>query len=125
MSSAATPLTLWLLKYDYVPDILEKRTPHRGEHIAGTFSSFTFHTHTHTHTLLQTHTHTHPGLQQAATDGTLVLGGALADPVDTGILIFTQKEIAEKFAGQDPYVKAGLVTKWSVRQWTVVAGSKL
>ena len=133
MSSAATSLTLWLLKYDYVPDILEKRTPHRGEHIAGTSSSLPFtdtltHIHIKTHCpplTKHTHTHTHTGLQQAATDGTLVLGGALADPVDTGILIFTQKEIAEKFAGQDPYVKAGLVTKWSVRQWTVVAGSKL
>lgn len=27
--SAAAPVTLWLLKYDYVPDILDKRVPHR------------------------------------------------------------------------------------------------
>jgi hypothetical protein len=53
------------------------------------------------------------------------LGGALADPVDTGLLVFTDKGVAESFAQQDPYVANGLVTKWSVRQWTVVAGSKL
>ena len=35
MSSTVTPVSLWLLKYDYVPDILEKRGPHRAEHIAG------------------------------------------------------------------------------------------
>lgn len=54
-----------------------------------------------------------------------LLGGALADPVDTGLLVFTDKGVAESFAQQDPYVANGLVTKWSVRQWTVVAGSKL
>lgn len=52
-------------------------------------------------------------------------GGALADPVDTGLLVFTDKGVAESFAQQDPYVANGLVTKWTVRQWTVVAGSKL
>lgn len=50
MSSAPalTPITLWMLQYHYVPDILEKRTPHRAEHLAG--------------------------LNQAASEGTLVLG---------------------------------------------------
>lgn len=45
---AVTPTTLWMLQYFYVPDILEKRTPHRAEHLAG--------------------------LNQAAADGTMVLG---------------------------------------------------
>jgi len=52
-------------------------------------------------------------------------GGALADPVDMGILVFTDKAVAEAFAAKDAYVKAGLVREWKVRQWTVVAGSKL
>jgi uncharacterized protein YciI len=43
-----TPTTLWLLQYHYVPDILEKRGPHRAEHLAG--------------------------LNQAAAEGTMVLG---------------------------------------------------
>jgi hypothetical protein len=29
---------------------------------------------------------------------------------------------AEDFARNDPYVKAGLVTAWRVRQWNVVVG---
>lgn len=41
------------------------------------------------------------------------------------MLVFTDKGVAESFAQQDPYVANGLVTKWTVRQWTVVAGSKL
>ena len=49
----------------------------------------------------------------------------MADPVDMGILVFTDKAVAEAFAAKDAYVKAGLVTEWKVRQWTVVAGSKL
>jgi uncharacterized protein YciI len=42
-----------------------------------------------------------------------------------GILVFTDKAVAEAFAAKDAYVKAGLVREWKVRQWTVVAGSKL
>lgn len=53
------------------------------------------------------------------------VGGALADPVDMGILVFTDKAVAEAFPAEDPYVKAGLVREWKVRPWTVVAGSKL
>jgi len=29
---------------------------------------------------------------------------------------------ARAFAAADPYVKAGLVTQWSVRLWTTVVG---
>ncbi|TFJ80369.1 hypothetical protein NSK_008276 [Nannochloropsis salina CCMP1776] len=101
MSSAQTitPTTLWLLQYHYVNDILDRRGPHRAEHLAG--------------------------LTQAAKEGSLVLGGALADPVDMGVLVFTDKSVAENFAAADAYVKAGLVKEWQVRQWTVVAGSKI
>jgi uncharacterized protein YciI len=50
MSSAQTitPTTLWLLQYHYVNDILDRRGPHRAEHLAG--------------------------LTQAAKEGSLVLG---------------------------------------------------
>jgi hypothetical protein len=30
--------------------------------------------------------------------------------------------MAEEFARNDPYVKAGLIKDWSVRPWTVVIG---
>ena len=51
-------------------------------------------------------------------------GGALADPVDGGVLWFSapNKEVVERFAADDPYVKGGLVTKWTVRAWTTVVG---
>ena len=65
--------------------------------------------------------------EQAAERGELVLGGALADPVDRAILLFrsTGREIAESFARNDPYVQNGLVDEWFVREWTTVAGCGL
>ena len=54
----------------------------------------------------------------------LVLGGALADPVDRAVLLFRgdSADVAENFARADPYVTNGLVRKWYVREWTTVAG---
>ena len=45
-------------------------------------------------------------------------------PVDGGVLWFSapNKEVVERFATDDPYVKGGLVTKWTVRAWTTVVG---
>lgn len=56
--------------------------------------------------------------------GELVLGGALADPVDGAVLLFAgdSPQVAETFAKSDPYVVNGLVTRWRVREWTTVAG---
>jgi hypothetical protein len=62
--------------------------------------------------------------REAVTRGELVLGGALANPVDGAVLLFRgpSPEVAERFAAADPYVKNGLVTKWRVREWTTVVG---
>jgi uncharacterized protein YciI len=87
-----------LLLYDVVPDYVERRAPFRAEHLA---------------------------LAQAAlARGELVLGGALADPVDGAVLVFRgdSPAAAEAFAGADPYVRNGLVTRWRVRAWTTVVG---
>ncbi len=56
--------------------------------------------------------------------GELVLGGALADPVDGAILLFCGESprVAEAFAQSDPYVLNGLVPRWRVREWTTVIG---
>jgi uncharacterized protein YciI len=56
--------------------------------------------------------------------GELVLGGALADPVDGAVLFFKgdSAQVAEAFAKVDPYVVDGLVSRWYVREWTTVAG---
>jgi uncharacterized protein len=42
-------------------------------------------------------------------------------PLDGAALVFkaADQSVAERFAANDPYVAAGLVTKWAVRKWTV------
>lgn len=67
----------------------------------------------------------HLKMARAAHDrGELVLGGALADPIDRAMLIFRgpSPQVAETFARADPYVLNGLVTKWSIRKWNTVVG---
>lgn len=61
---------------------------------------------------------------QASERGELVLGGALADPVNGAVLLFQgdSPAVAEKFARADPYVTSGTVKRWYVREWTTVAG---
>ncbi|MEJ0039022.1 MAG: YciI-like protein [Gammaproteobacteria bacterium] len=56
--------------------------------------------------------------------GELFLGGALTDPVDTAVLLFTadSSSVPEEFARTDPYVINGIVRRWTVREWTTVAG---
>jgi uncharacterized protein len=88
----------YLLFYDVVPDYVDRRAPYRAEHLA---------------------------LGRAAVArGELVLGGALADPVDGAVLLFRgdSPAAAEAFARADPYVRHGLVTRWRVRAWATVAG---
>lgn len=88
----------YLLIYKTVDDYVGKRAPYRDGHLA---------------------------YSNAAHDrGELVMGGALADPADSAILVFKAESpaVAEDFARNDPYVKAGLIREWSVRPWTVVIG---
>src|SRR5262245_36873508 len=88
----------YLLFYDVVPDYVERRAAHRAEHLA---------------------------LARAAVArGELVLGGALADPVDGAVLLFRgdSPAVVEAFVAADPYVRHGLVTRWRVRTWTTVVG---
>ena len=89
----------YLLMYDVVPDYVERRAALRLEHV----------------TLAR----------DAIARGELVLGGALADPVDGAVLLFKgdSPEVAERFAKRDPYVLHGLVTRWRVREWTTVVGA--
>jgi uncharacterized protein YciI len=89
----------FLLLYDYVPDIVERRGPHRAAHLAHA---------------------------RAAVDrGDLVLGGALANPTDGGVLLFKTDapDVVEAFVERDPYVLNGLVTRWRIREWTTVVGA--
>lgn len=88
----------YLLFYDYVEDILERRAPFREEHLKNARS--------------------------ALEKGELVMAGALDEPVDGAVFVFKVEnaEMVEPFVRQDPYVKNGLVTQWRVRPWQVVIG---
>ena len=52
--------------------------------------------------------------------GTLLMAGPFENPADGAIGIFTSREAAEEFIQGDPFVKHGVVTKWSVRGWNEV-----
>jgi uncharacterized protein YciI len=53
------------------------------------------------------------------------MAGAVGDPPDGALLVFRSDSpaVAEAFARRDPYVVQGLVTRWKVKPWTVVAGA--
>ena len=86
-----------LLEYTLADDYLEGRAALRDEHLA---------------------------LARAAHQrGELLLAGALPDPYDRALLVWTApREVVERFAAADPYVTHGLVTGWTMRPWNVVIG---
>ena len=84
------PYTLHVLFYDYGPDIATRRAPHLGL------------------------------IAKYNQDGRMPIAGAYGDPVRGGLLVFTTKEAAEQFHGEDPYAHNGLVEDWRVEPWTVV-----
>ena len=88
-----------LLEYALADGYLERRAALREEHLA---------------------------LARAAHErGELVLAGALPDPFDRALLVWTaDREVVERFAASDPYVVQGLVTSWTVRPWNVVVGGQ-
>jgi hypothetical protein len=85
------------LTYEVIDDFVNKRTPFRPSHLKE--------------------------VREAHARGELILAGALGEPAGA-LLIFrtADKTTAENFAKADPYVKEGLVTRWTVRPWTVVVG---
>ncbi|MGY1706579.1 YciI-like protein [Geodermatophilus sp. SYSU D00697] len=86
-----------VLEYTLAEDYLERRAALRDQHLA---------------------------LARAAHErGELLLAGALPDPYDRALLVWTApREVVERFAESDPYVVNGLVTGWTVRPWNVVVG---
>jgi len=88
----------YLLFYEVAEDYLSRRAQFRDEHLQKAWA--------------------------ASERGELVLGGALANPVDGAVLLFKgdSPEVAEKFARVDPYVTSGMIKRWYVREWTTVAG---
>ena len=88
----------YLMFYDLAPDYLQRRGEFRNEHLKLAWES--------------------------AERGELVLGGALSEPTDFAVLLFScdTPEVPERFAAADPYVKNGIVTGYRVRPWTTVVG---
>ncbi len=88
----------YLLFYEVADDYLSRRAAFRQAHLDGAW--------------------------KASDRGELILGGALANPVDGAVLLFKgdSPEVAERFALADPYVMNGLVKRWYVREWTTVTG---
>ncbi|WP_315760532.1 YciI-like protein [Sphingomonas sp. Y38-1Y] len=86
----------WLLIYDFAPDYLERRGAFRSEHLALGWTM--------------------------ADAGELILGGAVGDPPESGLILFNDRDAAERFAAGDPYVANGIVRSWRVAPWTTVIG---
>ena len=89
----------YMLLYDYVEDVVERRPPFRNEHL---------------------------GLLNSLHErGIVPLAGAYDDPVDSAAFVFRVDDPAEieAFVAADPYVRNGLVTSWRIRRWNVVIGA--
>ena len=85
-----------LLFYEYVPDMAQRRGPHREAHLANIRA------------------------QQDA--GRVVMAGAYGDPIVGGALAWkgaTREEI-EAFVQADPYKAAGLIASYRIEPWTLV-----
>jgi uncharacterized protein YciI len=90
----------YLLCYEFVDDYLKRRGEYRAEHLRLAW--------------------------QAHERGELILAGALADPVDGGLLLFRceSAQVPEQFVRADPYVKHGIVRRYRIRPWTTVVGDQ-
>jgi uncharacterized protein YciI len=86
-----------VLFYDYVPNIVERRAPHREAHLAL--------------------------YRRWREEGRLVMGGAIGDPPHGALIVFGVDDAAEveEFVAADPYVSEGLVTARRIEPWAVVS----
>lgn len=91
----AAPEDHYLLLYDYVPDMAERREPYRGPH------------------------RERITIEREA--GRIVAAGAF-DPPTGGALVFkgVDREHVEAFVAADPYMDAGLITSWRVQRWMLL-----
>lgn len=87
----------FVLLYDYVPNVVERRAPFRPAHLEL--------------------------YREWQAGGRLVMGGAIGDPPHGAIIVFEVESAAEveEFAQADPYVQNGIVTARRVEPWAVVS----
>lgn len=97
-TSTSLSATQYLLRYDYIPDVLEKRGPYREGHLNLA--------------------------KELIAEGTCLSGGPTGEvgmEVPSGALfIFTTSDAAKLFVDKDPYVSGGIVTGHSIEEWNVV-----
>jgi uncharacterized protein YciI len=97
-STTALDATQYLLRYDYIPDVLEKRGPFREGHLELA--------------------------KKLIAEGSCLSGGPTGEPgmdVPAGALfIFTDLDAAKTFVNEDPYTQNGIVTGHSIEEWNVV-----
>jgi uncharacterized protein YciI len=95
-SSALEPAVYVVVVYDYVDNMLERRAPHRPDHLARAHA--------------------------AKERGELINAGAIGD-AEGAFFVFAPgaEEAARAFVEDDPYVRAGLVPTWRVTTWNVVS----
>lgn len=88
----------YLLRYEYVADVLTRREPYRTEHLGA--------------------------VEELHNQGIVTLAGAAGDPVDHAVFVFKtdDRSVIESFVAADPYVKNGVVTSWRIDPWNVVIG---
>ena len=60
--------------------------------------------------------------KESEAKGDLVMAGALSEPVDRAVLVFTSRKAAEEFAKIDPFYLNGLVRSCAIRKWNAVIG---
>ena len=86
----------YLLLYDYVEGMADRRGPYREAHLER--------------------------IRAERDAGRVTLAGALGDPPAGAAIVFrgVGRDAIEAFVQDDPYVKAGLVTGWRVERWNVV-----
>ncbi|MCB0882178.1 MAG: hypothetical protein KDC33_08185 [Thermoleophilia bacterium] len=88
---------LFVVTYEYVDDVLERRAPLREAHLAL--------------------------LRDAHAAGEATMAGAVGDPVTGALFVFRSREAAERFVIADPYGEGGLVVRHRIQPWTLVVGA--
>jgi uncharacterized protein YciI len=85
-----------LLLYDYVEDVVDRRGPYREAHLER--------------------------IRAEREAGRVTLAGALGEIPLGAAIVFegVDRAAIEAFVRDDPYVQAGLVTRWRVEPWRLV-----
>jgi uncharacterized protein YciI len=89
---------LFILQYEYVENVLEKRAPYREAHLAV--------------------------FGKQIQDGNVIIGGTIDYPPKGALSIFRNltSEDIEQIVQQDPYFINGIVTKYTIKPYIAVIG---